>query len=213
MLFLIAVGLLSIAAILFYRLVERRHKIVVGKVALGLGVLAVLAILADANKERQQAAAFYQAQAEREQRAKAVKIDYMGESLRTTKTLSLYCQLLPETQRSGCKETVDTLRMLTFQFCNTGRDTVYSVLFTPLTVLKGRSTEYAVVPAEASADKAFVGLLAASTAPGNIRSDRILPPAACTLSRWEGGFSVKDSVFVRLDEVTGPFAASPVRLR
>jgi len=41
---LLILALLSIAAILFYREVERSHKILVAKVALGIAVIAGIAL-------------------------------------------------------------------------------------------------------------------------------------------------------------------------
>jgi hypothetical protein len=119
---MISVALSVIAAILFYRLVERRHKIILARVAIGVAVLVGLgaAYLAWSS---------HRAAAEDEKRRKAVSVVFIPATS-------------PKPDDGLPRFVPDTVTFLTFRVCNEAHDTLASVTFLPKARYRGRSGEH-----------------------------------------------------------------------
>lgn len=171
---LIAVSLVIIATILFYRLVERKHKIVVAKIMAALLLLAasgaVILWQSDTRATSRQDAI---------QRSVSVQFEpdsaYAHRYSSDNPFLAMY-------------ERTDTLSTMSFRMCNQGKDTVESVSFRPATRKRGRSTEYDV------ATNRGYGQYSDS----RLRSDFILAPKECNTVTWPSGASRQ---FILLDTV------------
>ena|ERR1700741_512564 len=119
---LIALGLLALVALLFHRWVERRHKVLLGKLLLGvIGLVAVLGVLVYWGSNRRNA--------RHERLQRSVSIEFVPDSSAV----------------SGSPPTGDTVHQVSFRLCNSGPDTIASVEFSPKTLLRGRSTEHDLV--------------------------------------------------------------------
>lgn len=167
--------LATIAAILFYRLVERRHKIAVAK---GIGVLVVLLLLGVGylwNADRR-------AGIRRARIQESVKIRFAPDSAYTAR-YSKDNPFLHFLQRT------DTLHAISFTLCNAGTGTVESVSFTPTTWRTGRSTQHDVVVSTSVVDQ-YVD--------SRLNSDFVLEPGACNTLTWPArglrAFVLMDSV-------------------
>ena len=175
---LIGLSLAIIAAILFYRLVERRHKLLIGWVALGLVLLAALGIgslfaYAQWTNHRYQ------------QQLKSVNITFVPPSpdtaLQRKDPVGYYLSRYGPTRQE-----------VTFHICNTGKDTVTGVTFYPKAVSRGRSTQHDL---EVSRPGSY------ST--NTFESDYILPPRECADLTWNGGtYKVLDSIVAEPTYVT-----------
>lgn len=189
---LLTVGVLTIAAILFYKVVEPRHKVLVGKVLLGGTILVALAIFVSGDAERQRKRAGKLAERQKEKVRQAVTVQFVRDSIETTNSYGI-CGLYPGGS-DGCPQ--DTTRALRFRICNQSSETLTSVTFSPLTAVKGRSTEYGMVMTSRP-------LQQAQPHPVNqLVSDYILPPKRCSEITWSGVYFVRDSVFARIVDVT-----------
>jgi hypothetical protein len=166
---LIAVLLACIAGLMFYRLVERRHKIlavkIVGAVAfLAAGALGVLLLV-----EKRQRQAW-------DARRESVKIDFIPDSARAELIVSG-----KPFDKATLRDTVDAV---IFLLCNTGDNVVEEVTFFPKTFFEGRSTAYDLRIPESESDYS-----------GNkFESDFILAAKDCSTLTWHGRFQVFDSV-------------------
>jgi len=118
---MIAFSLFVLAVLLFYRWVERRHKILIGKFALvGAALLIVIAVFAWVSSRR------------RNEKLEALRRSVSVQFVRDTARMLLGS---------------DTVRQVSFRLCNSGSDTVTYVSFWPKTLRRGRSTQYDLVPA------------------------------------------------------------------
>ncbi len=172
----IALALIAIMVLLFYRLVERRHKILLAKLLLGLLVLVVLGFggvyahgrISDAREAR---------------RRQSVRITYLPDStLAALKSNPVFAVLAP-----------DTVKEIRFRLCNVGPDTVLRVSFAPVTLRRGRSTEHDVL----------VWLPYEAYVPNELSSDLILAPRDCSVMTWSGQqYLVLDTVIARVTSVT-----------
>lgn len=160
----LVVSLLLIAAILFYRLVERRHKILLAKI---LGVIVLLAGLTigmlfyfDRRKEA----------AERD-RLNAVSITFIRPA--------------PDSTRNPFRdEHSDTVSQASFLVCNRSNKRLIDLEFFPHTFHQGRSTPYDLAISEPGRLFPY----------NSFRSDVILAPTVCTRLTWSGRYQVFDSV-------------------
>jgi hypothetical protein len=175
---LIGLSLAAIAVIMFYRLVERRHKIVLAKIVGGLCLLGVGGLAWMMVTERRDSA-----RRERLQRSVVVTLA-IPDSVPHRYSLG---NLLS----SGSVNRHDTLSNVSFRLCNRGSDTVTSIEFTPKTVFRGRSTEYDIVQPSERGDYVTPTL----------SSDYILVPGSCSTLTWSSGgrrmFVLYDSVVIR----------------
>jgi hypothetical protein len=169
-----SVVLLSIVALLlFYRFVEKRHKLVVGKLVLvivGLAALGIGVLLAS------NAYSSWREAADRSHVSIAFSADTSAtgaEADRLDTTLSF---LGRSTDR------------IAFRICNHGDDTVLSVAFRPKAHRFGHSTVYDV-------DQTRDGSL------GVLESDDIVAPASCVLVPFFGTFQLYDTVFTQIQDV------------
>ena len=204
----IAIGLLAIAAILFYRFVERRHKVLLGRVLLTLAALGGVAtgISHCVEREREAAALREERAAEERQSARDRSVDISLWSV-AGKARERLGGLLPSIPgaRGG----------ITFRLCNRGRDTVHRVTFWPKAFTSGRSTAYPVAvdrpyapsnlpgpdyPSSAQLTFAPEGII---TAANRFSTDAIIPPGACFDEYWnDGAFLPRDSVALQAQRVT-----------
>jgi hypothetical protein len=188
---LLTIGVLTIAGILFYRQVERPHKIIVGKIALAVTVVISLGILLFLDSGRRERLERDRVQLEEEAERQVVTVRFIRDSISGTTQRDPVCGLI--THGEGC--TMDTVRVLDFELCNKGKRTVTAVAFSPKTTLRGRSTKYDVVPARKQ-NGSIVPIISP------LQSDYILPAGRCSVLTWEGSYTVKDSIFatvVRVD--------------
>jgi hypothetical protein len=112
---IIAFALLALTALLFYRWVERRHKLFLGKLALGvMGLLALAAAYLWWTARR--------SDAEYMALQRSVSVAFVADS-------------------GMPRLSSDTVSQVSFRLCNSGSDTVTSVEFWPKTLRNGRSTE------------------------------------------------------------------------
>ena len=172
----IGVSLAVIALILFYRVVERRHKILLGKIVLGISVLvaAVVVIL-------------WRREAAKSERAEAIQrsvaIAFLPDSAYRAKQENPFLALLAGS---------DTAKEISFELCNKGKDTVTEVNFRPVTAHKGRSTQEDVLQSTS-----------AGYQDPYLKSDYILKPGDCTRLTWT---ATGQHRFVLLDTVIATVA-------
>jgi hypothetical protein len=161
---LVGVFLVLITVLLFYRWVERRHKIVIAKLLVGAIVLVGLVIgwAAYRNKADDRL---------RSRRLRSVSLFFVPDTTIEKDPLRKYYAR-------------DTLSRVSFRLCNNGPDTVLKLAFYPETFISGRSTPHEVrVPGRG---ETFSSNL--------FDSDFILAPRDCTTLTWTGHFQVLDSV-------------------
>ena len=160
---LLAVSLAALACLLFYRFVERRHKVLFAKLAGAIGILVALGAFVLWGFERRRAS--------RRQRVQAsVSVLFAPDSayLHRYSSDNPFLSALVRT---------DTLSAIAFRLCNGGIDTVTSVSFRPVTWRRQRSTKYnAVVSTEPYTAYAYVD--------PQLSSDYILAPKACVSLTW-----------------------------
>jgi hypothetical protein len=170
------VVLAVIAGLLFYRVVERRHKIVlfkallavVGVSALGVGLLLLKRLYDQRQEERLLA---------------SVTITFMSDSV---------------TQEGSPKKSIPDrpwdrqgLRVAWFRICNQGTDTVLSVDFVPKTRRRAHSGEHNIVEWEGNAQ-------------GVLSPDDVIPPTSCVtipFVAFSGTFDIDDTVFASARDV------------
>jgi hypothetical protein len=168
---LVVALLLVLAALLFYRWVERRHKILFAKLLAALLLLgaAIVGVLVWVDARRQ---------ADDRERLASVSISLVPSRPDTA--------TIPEPKEFDVPDSTLTLRL-----CNTGQRTVESVRFRPTTYLERRSTPYPV-----SIPKASPGYFDTF-----LRSDYLLAPGACDTVTWRGHFQLYDSVAFEITTV------------
>ncbi len=130
----VAAGLLLIAAVLFYKFVERRHKILLGKI---FGVVFLLALLGIGYF-------IYE-----------VKRRNAREKERFESVSIIFLRAAADTGRNPFRAHGDTVPSATFKLCNKGDVKVTHVVFYPQTFVLHRSTPYDLriaVPDEMYAD-------------------------------------------------------------
>ena len=159
-----AVALSVIAVLLFYRWVERRHKVLVGRVVLGLlGLGGATAVLAWSASDRE---------SERMTRLqRSVSVSYVPDSTAARR-------------RAVDGVSADTVSGITFHICNSGDVRVRSVEFWPKTLRRGRSTEYDIVLQSPNGPYRS----------NQLSSDFILNPRTCVDVTWPGEFTLLDTV-------------------
>lgn len=113
---LFALALATIACVLFYRLVERRHKVLLAKIVLGVLAFVVLGVVAAFVSDDRR-------QAREEARRRGLKITFIRDTLS------------PRGREPGA----------VFRLCNRSDDTVTSVSFRPVSTDRGRSTEHPLI--------------------------------------------------------------------
>jgi hypothetical protein len=170
---LLTFALLVIAAVLFYRFVERRHKFIVAKVtgaliALGLLVIGGLAWQKHLEHKTAEATAEVTAAATLTVRRREwgrVRATYLPESTRLLPNPS------PDWPKSFQRSRV------AFRACNVSSDTVDHTRIFPITWSKGHST------------RSRIG----SDSTG-LETDAVLIPSACTVVTFEVSDQIMDSV-------------------
>lgn len=177
---LIAASLLAIAGLLFYRLVDRRHKVVFGKVLLGILALVVVGLGLVLGEDRRN-------ESSAEARKRSVRITYVSDkpSLDTSSSADRTRPLSDYQLRE------DTVDEVSFELCNDGSDTVTTVTFSPKTLRTHRSTEYAL-SIERDGRRRILN---------DLTSDYILVPRACVQLTWPGRFVLLDSVVAAPESV------------
>jgi hypothetical protein len=164
--------LVAIALLLFYKLVERRHKILLGKV---LGALALVTVLVVAALSLGEQARFNRDH----QRLASVSVKFVA-------------------PRQGSADVrhwngaPDTVNSVSFALCNSGNQPVESVSFDPTTYRANRSTPYQLPIAPLPYQDRVLSALT---------SDYVIPPKNCVTLTWTGWYQVFDSVSVRVAEV------------
>ena len=171
--FLIAVSLTAIALTLAYKLIERRHKLLILKSiggalllgATGAGILWTIQRRAEGREIALQA---------------SVTIVYAPDSAQAIVASN------PWRKYGGV---ADTLTSLPFKICNNSTVSISSITFTPKTRITGRSTEYDVIVPR-------VGEYAAAS---SLSSDYVLAPSQCTSLSWSVNATsrivVRDTVY------------------
>lgn len=191
-------GLLAIVGILFYKLVSPADKLIVAKVALAIivlvGVAGVIAAISNVYEvRRQNAAAQRQFDIDLKEYNSAI-VEFVRDSLTIGTRPDVICKLTQSESGRACANLPDTVRTITFRICNTSKEalTVTEVRFVPMTVVRGHSTEFAVVDSSQTPNKAI-----------SLTSDLILKARACGTQSWSGRFTVKDSTFAYILDVNG----------
>lgn len=127
---LLVVGLFLVAALLFYKFVERRHKVLFVKVLIAIFALCVVGVALLYAIARQ-------SDAKADRRRRSVQITFVRDSVAAPNTV--VDRYLREIYGA------DTVASITFKLCNSGEDTVEYMAFNPKTLRDGRSTEHDVV--------------------------------------------------------------------
>ncbi len=170
----IACALLVIASILFYRFVERRHKVILAKVIGGLvaaaGATAFSAFYVERRSDRLEA-----------NRQAQVLVTHIDPRKLSIEGIPSSVALV-----DGFRD--DTVSAVTFEICNESSSTLTGIRFWPQTLHSGRSTEYAV---RLGARDAY------GYTSNDLLSDYILQPGQCTEAEWsKGPFRLLDTVTV-----------------
>jgi hypothetical protein len=166
--------LAAIAAILFYRLVERRHKLWVLK---GLAVIAVISVLA--------AIAIYV-----RGRAYDSKMVHMRESAEVT-LVGIVPVVEPHDSSNPLLRYLGVTE-LHFQVCNKFNEATKTVEFRVAGRNAGHSTEYAIERSP------YARLMEGAT---SFSTDRILSPGECDTLTFYGKFDRYDQYVVRTNQV------------
>jgi hypothetical protein len=199
----LAIGMISIAAILFYKLVDREHKLMVAKLALAIVVLGVFYGFAVEfydykTDKRANQKAWDEAMAELEMLSGA-DVKFVGDSTTTVSSPDTYCKLYTSDPHAKCPDRVSEITTVTFRICNRSQGkTITRVRFVPKTAARGHSSSY--------------DLEKKSDGPMHLRntleSDRILSPRECADEGWSGYYYLKDSTFA--DVVDVQYRADPL---
>jgi len=186
----------AIAVLLFYKVVTRRHKILLAKIVIALAlcllVIAAVLVLVDKRREARESAIL-----------RSVSVRYVpNDNCRQPTVDSTVNPFDCLGDRS------DTLKSVSFELCNRGSDSVSDVTFFPITRRTGRSTEHLV--GQRYVTRLGELVLDESYSDNIFHSDYILAPAACTTLVWSGGsYIVLDSVVVSNKSVTLVGATHP----
>jgi len=166
----LAILLSLIAAILFYRLVERRHKILLAKALAAVCILGLLAFAISAwrTKSAEEASAARNSAA-LTRNENALVVTFLPESTR---------QLPPE------KPLYLQENRIAFRICSTATDTIDAATITAYTWATGHSSRQSVAFDSRRPDS--VGVLT---------SDLVLAPKACAVAVFDGFFKIRDSVW------------------
>jgi hypothetical protein len=194
---ILAVGSIAITLLLFYRFVERRHKVIVAKllgVGLGLALLAGGIYLYPA----------WRSSARYEQAIAHVAVTYLAPDTVTAAAKQDSSEsILKRMRRERVNpfdqlrraEQPDTVKSIAFRVCNNGPDTVFKVSFEPKRLRHGRSTIEQVIVDP-------VGLMDLTpNIPRVLQTDHILAPDSCVELVWSGNYMTKDSVFARVSSI------------
>jgi hypothetical protein len=177
---LLYVLLAVIAAILFYKFVERKHKVLIAKVVVGLAALAGLAVVVMWSLENQ-----------------AIARERMAEKQRLASVIVLFVRPGKDAHHWG--KSTDTVGGALFQLCNHGTRRVTSVAFVATTYEAERSTPHEL---QVMAPWEIPG---AARMPWDtaspFHSDFILDPNKCVSLTWPGWYQVFDSVSVAVTDV------------
>jgi len=170
----LALLLSLIAAILFYRLVERRHKIILARALAAVFTLGLLAFAISAWRTK----SAEQASAERD----SAKL--------TRNENALVVTFLPESTRQLPREKPLYLQeqRIAFRICSTATDTIDVATITAYTWSTGHSSRQSVAFDSRRPDS--VGVLT---------SDLVLAPKGCAVAVFDGFFRIRDSVWARAD--------------
>jgi hypothetical protein len=168
----IAALLSAIVALLFYALVERRHKIVLGKLILTVFVTGVIVggiawmtrELRDRSASRRDMKALSRGLA-------ALNVTFLPESSHKMG------QYLPSNPFAPFEQ-------VAFRVCNVSTDTVDAFSLGAITWTRGHSEKVAIV----SDDRPGIG------SENILKSDLVLPPSACTIATFHGRYVIRDSV-------------------
>lgn len=181
-LLLLGFGVTLCGAVLFYKLVERPHKIVVMKAVAAIAALAVIGNIYSGEQHAERARRVAAQYAQRFARDTAVHVEFVA----------------PANASADTRQRTDSVRAMAFRICNFSSDTLLSVGFVPKTREAGRSTEYDVVVPRAN-------LLEPERNPA-LQSDYILGSRRCVELTWHNGpFRLLDTVLVR--DVTPKFGS------
>ena len=161
-----------VSAVLFYRFVERRHKVLLAKIAalgLTIGALGVLALYVSSRADARRA----------EAQRLSVSVRYSADPTRHATRLDALIAAADG----------DTLDRITFEICNHGGARVTRVSFVPESYRSERSTAHEVVVSPES------GVYRSNI----LETDYILDPEQCRTLTWSPGpFVVFDSVAARV---------------
>ena len=192
----LAIGVFLLVALLFYKFVDRKHKIILGQ--LGLGVLLIVAIASAASALMSQRA---EKEAQRKQwdamlaqvaQLSLASVAFVGDSSVTTLIPDSQCETYAPLTGKRCAKIATTTTTLIFQMCNRSREkTIRRVEFVPKTAERGHSKTYNVVTdLYSTAERRHV-----------LDSDRILKPSECSTERWSGSYNLMDSTFAEVNAV------------
>lgn len=168
---LIATLLALLCGLMFYRWVDRRHKIVLAKilgviVVVALGAVGVQALLAARQRRQESARAWDQLRRE----LGALSVTFLPESTYHDATVGPKRRAYPD--------------RIAFQVCNKSADTIDAFNIDARTWSKGHSERRSVL----------IKPVSPYVAPESLKSDVVLAPKACTIAVFWGDYVVRDSV-------------------